>query len=241
MLMENMHDFYNSYWEYSKRIGHLAHEGTPPGRLLIAQSMITLNRKPLELLDVGCGGGGLGRIIRDKFGDQVRLTGVDISGVALEMAAKQYDHVIKSNIENGEFLKELQGKKFDYIVCLEVLEHLFHPVSLLNRLKDAVTVDGFIIISAPNFAFYRNRYATLKGDYPMEEILFDDIEHLHHWTYYSLLKLFQKTQLKIVDWDCDYDMPLILKALPLSVKKRLYRKFPNFFGNQIIFKATNKF
>jgi 2-polyprenyl-3-methyl-5-hydroxy-6-metoxy-1,4-benzoquinol methylase len=237
--MENMHDFYNSYWEYSKKIGHLAHEGTPPRRLLIAQSMVTSNKEPFELLDIGCGGGGLGRIIRNTFGNQVRLTGVDISDVALEMAAKQYDKVIKSNIENGDFLKELGGKKFEYIVCLEVLEHLFHPVSFLNRLKDAVTEDGFIIISAPNFAFYRNRYAALKGEYPREEILYDDIEHLHHWTYYSLLKLLEKTNLKMVDWDCDYDMPLILKALPVSVKKILYRKFPNFFGNQIIVKMTN--
>lgn len=235
-----MNDFYNSYWEYSKRIGHLAHEGIPPKRLLIVQSMIQLTKNPIELLDVGCGGGGLGKIMRERFHSQVRLTGVDISEVAVEMAAKYYDTIIKSNIENGEFLKELSGKKYDYIICLEVLEHLFHPISLLNHLKNSVSEDGFIIVSAPNFAFYRNRYAALKGEYPTEEILYDDTEHLHHWTYYSFLKLLKEAHLEIVNWNCDYDMPWIFKALPCSVKNFLYRKSPNFFGNQIIVMITNK-
>ena len=55
--MKNIKDFYEEYWRYRKKIGHLAQKEIPE-RLKIVCSMIKPDKFPINVLDVGCGGRG---------------------------------------------------------------------------------------------------------------------------------------------------------------------------------------
>src|SRR5690606_2165378 len=46
--------------------------------------------------------------------------------------------------------KELSGESFDYILCVDVLEHLKNPLEILKEVVKFLGPDGSVITSIPN-------------------------------------------------------------------------------------------
>lgn len=141
-----------------------------------------------SVLDVGCGGGALGLMLRrNGCGD---LYGVEYMAEPAAAAAGHYTHVDVMSIE--AYLEAAPHRVFDYIVCADVLEHLVDPWTVLAKLKGRLSPTGAIIASIPNI---RNRLVIaniLSGvfDYHDEGIL--DRTHLRFFTFNSIVSLFTK-------------------------------------------------
>lgn len=76
------------------------------------------------LLDIGAGVGELIELEKQKFEE---IYGIDVSEEAVEICHKRFgnDKNIRINLGNIDNLGELfKDKKFDYITCLDVLEHI---------------------------------------------------------------------------------------------------------------------
>lgn len=88
-------------------------------RLIISRQGLT---RKSEILDIGCGCGGLGLALRDQF-DVEHYTGVEINSYAAEVAKKMNS---KAKIYNGDFLhlseKELSEKQFDVVFSLSCMD-----------------------------------------------------------------------------------------------------------------------
>ena len=76
----------------------------------------------IECIDVGCGEGYLGKLLKKKFGDSLYLVGCDISRVALNHANPYFDENFQIDLDSDEIAEKISGRKFDYIFCLETLE-----------------------------------------------------------------------------------------------------------------------
>ena len=76
---------------------------------------------PQTFLDAGCGEGFVARRIIDALPD-IALTGCDVSGVALEIAASTNPEArfVAGSVADLPF----PGRSFDVVGCFEVLEHL---------------------------------------------------------------------------------------------------------------------
>jgi len=100
-----------------------------------------------EVLDVGCGNG----IIARGIGAQgYKVFGIDISEKAI---AKAKDLTTLPNVNFGVISAEeliAEGKKYNAVVCSEVLEHLDHPEKLLATLYESLADDGVLIVTVPN-------------------------------------------------------------------------------------------
>ncbi len=109
------------------------------------------------VLDVGCGGG----ILTESFASAgARVTGIDPSGAAIE-SAKAHAKESGLNIEYhaaspAEFLKDTP-KKFDVIVCAEVLEHLS------SEDLDAFLTDTLGMLKKGGLLFFATINRTLKA------------------------------------------------------------------------------
>jgi len=99
--MKDMKDFYEEYWKYRKKIGHLSQK-VIPNRLKIVCSMIKADKPITNILDVGCGEGGLGMLLKEKYSDNINIFGVDVSEEALELAKPHYDKIIRVNVESED-------------------------------------------------------------------------------------------------------------------------------------------
>ena len=143
----------------------------------------------ISVLDIGCGGGGLGSLLRPKGAS--RLVGIELNPVAAERARTIYDEVLVGNIEQLNFPWEPQS--FDCIVCADVLEHLIDPWSLLTRLHSLIKPTGYIVASIPNI---RNRGVIaeiLMGYFRYRDAGILDNTHIRFFTFNSAVHMFHQS------------------------------------------------
>ena len=119
-----------------------------PLRANYIKEKIELNNK--TVLDVGCGGGLLSEALYD-FGADV--TGIDAAGPGIEVAkihAKKNNKNIKYFEKTAEELCIDKRGCFDIVTCLEVLEHVPDPGSLVKTCIQLLKPGGALFLSTIN-------------------------------------------------------------------------------------------
>lgn len=125
--------------------------------------ILNLINKPLNVLDIGCGNGKLGELIKNKFTD-VNITGIDISSDALALAKKKGLNTIRQDIEDTKL--KVNNKSFNLIICTDVLEHVCSNYALLKEIHRALDDNGELIVTVPNVNAWYNRILCLAGKLP---------------------------------------------------------------------------
>ena len=97
------------------------------------------------VLDVGCGSGQTGTLLRPR--NPTRLVGLELNQEAAATAAQVYDDVLIGSAE--DVLTEVH-ELFDTILCYDVLEHLVDPWFVLGQLARLCVPGGRLHISVPN-------------------------------------------------------------------------------------------
>lgn len=104
--------------------------------------------KNLKILDIGFGHGDLEKIISNNFSCK-ELVGVDISGNSVKKMNKLYPkwRFIQKNISEVN----LPQKRFDYVLALEVLEHISARkiLKVLENIYKSIKPGGYLIITVP--------------------------------------------------------------------------------------------
>jgi 2-polyprenyl-6-hydroxyphenyl methylase/3-demethylubiquinone-9 3-methyltransferase len=102
------------------------------------------------VLDVGCGGGILSESMAERGAN---VTGIDLSDKALQVAklhllesGKQVDY---RKIAVEELAAE-QPARYDVVTCLEMLEHVPDPQSVITACARLVKPDGWVFFSTLN-------------------------------------------------------------------------------------------
>lgn len=117
-------------------------------RINIVHNFIALNAEKYKLLDIGFGQGALEEKLNRSFKD-CELWGIDISKESVSDKRRKYPNW---KFIVGDITKvNLPKKYFDYIVVLEVLEHI-NPskiLTVLSKIHASLKNGGHIITSVP--------------------------------------------------------------------------------------------
>lgn len=117
-----------------------------PLRLDWIHALADLNRK--RVLDVGCGGGILADSMARKGAD---VTGIDLASKSLRVAQLHALETGTPNIQyrevSVEALAQEQPASFDVVTCMEMLEHVPDPSSVVRACAELVKPDGWVFFS----------------------------------------------------------------------------------------------
>ncbi|MDC9729722.1 MAG: bifunctional 2-polyprenyl-6-hydroxyphenol methylase/3-demethylubiquinol 3-O-methyltransferase UbiG [Methyloprofundus sp.] len=119
-----------------------------PLRISFIQQFIALQDQ--RMVDVGCGGGILTEGLANKGAD---ITGIDLSQELLDVADL---HGLESGSSakyikiSAESLADAEAASFDHVVCMEMLEHVPEPGSVIAACAKMVKPGGYVFFSTLN-------------------------------------------------------------------------------------------
>lgn len=121
-----------------------------------------------QLLDVGCGGGILTEAMAQRG---ARVTGIDMGEAPLKVAKL---HALESGVQVEyrrlpvEQLAQEQPASFDTVTCLEMLEHVPDPASVVQACADLVKPGGQLFFSTINRTAKGWLFAVVGAEYVLK-------------------------------------------------------------------------
>lgn len=106
--------------------------------------------KGKKVLDIGCGGGILSEAMATAGAD---VTGIDMAEMSLDVARM---HLHESGLQvdyqltTAEAFCAHHAGQFDVITCMEMLEHVPEPGSIIAAAANALKSDGTLLLSTLN-------------------------------------------------------------------------------------------
>lgn len=159
--LQKFGDLAHKWWDINSEFKPL-HEINPL-RLNWIDGLVPLKGK--RVLDVGCGGGILSESMYFKG---ATVTGIDLGEKALKVAKL---HQLESGAKVDyqyiavEQLASLQPASFDVVTCMEMLEHVPDPASIVAACAALVKPNGTVFFSTINRNAKSYLYAVIGAEY----------------------------------------------------------------------------
>ena len=122
-------------------------------RRLIAERGYELDAKGRwELLDAGCGFGQYDHFILNRF-KNVHITSIDVKESYLEDNRTFFQKEIENEriqFQLADLLNMELKKKFDMIICIDVLEHIEDDQKVIQNLSNLLKKGGFFLMHSPS-------------------------------------------------------------------------------------------
>jgi glycosyltransferase involved in cell wall biosynthesis/SAM-dependent methyltransferase len=189
-----------------------------------------------RVLDLGCAGGQVGAMLRRRRGCHV--TGVDKFPLA---PGVELDRFILHDLNDG--FPPVDAGEFDYVLLLDVIEHLASPEAVVEQLRTALnfTPATRLLVSTANIGFAVNRLMLLAGQFNYGKRGILDLTHTRLFTFASFRRLFEQGGFRVVGTrGIPGPFPLAIRNAALSrfvlrVNQWLIAILPRVFSYQMFF------
>jgi methionine biosynthesis protein MetW len=176
------------------------------------------------VLDVGCDTGELA-----EFLPKVKYSGLEVDKDRIKELRQKKVQVFEKDLND----KTLSlGKKFDYIVMLDLLEHLLNPARVIKDLKKHLIKGGKMIIVLPNDYHLLNKFRFLANR-NLTEKPFWEYGHLHIFPIKQGKAFLHENGLKIINSAVLY--PEKPTVIPNFIKRLLAKASPNNFSRGVLY------
>ena len=112
-----------------------------------------------KVLDLGCADGTLLKFLKQQ--KNINWYGIEIDPSNIEKGIKNKINIIQMNLEDG--LSVFNDQFFDTVILSQTLQAIVNIDKIIDEMK---RVGKNIIVSFPNFGFWKNRFQILNGKMP---------------------------------------------------------------------------
>ena len=176
-----------------------------------------------KVLDLGCGNGSLLNYLKEKK---------DIKGFGIEknkdnwlLSLKNNIDVIQMDLEAG--LAGFETNSFDLVILSRTIQSMNHIEEIIHEM---MRVGKEVIITFPNFGYWKNRFQIMQGNMPVSDELpykWFETPNIHLCTIQDFDNLCRENKIKV-------EQRLIL------TDKKSVNFYPNFFGALALYKLVSK-
>ncbi len=176
-----------------------------------------------KVLDLGCGDGSLLNYLKEKK---------DIKGFGIEknkdnwlLSLKNNIDVIQMDLEAG--LAGFETNSFDLVILSRTIQSMNHIEEIIHEM---MRVGKEVIITFPNFGYWKNRFQIMQGNMPVSDELpykWFETPNIHLCTIQDFDNLCRENRVKV-------EQRLIL------TDKKSVNFYPNFFGALALYKLVSK-
>ena len=132
-----------------------------------------------KVLDIGCGSGQLAEKLKER--------GCHVHGLDWLDLEEPSNFDLYTRLDLNRHDVDLPKEEYDYILLLDVIEHLLRPEKLLEDLREQVKgKKPFIIITVPNVAFFLVSLRLLFGHFQYGKQGVLDLTHRRLYTFKSI-------------------------------------------------------
>jgi glycosyltransferase involved in cell wall biosynthesis len=157
---------------------------------------ITIRKVPprARVLDLGCAGGYLDVVLKDR--NRCRVVGVDVFPLA---AGIRLDGFHQHDLNQGP--PELRWQDFDYVLLLDVIEHLYDPEAFVQLLRSQLqsNLEIRLLVSTGNVAFFVTRLMLLFGQFNYGNKGILDRTHTRLFTFSTFRRLFEQNGFEVLE------------------------------------------
>jgi len=201
------------------------HESFVKTKFKFVSRLIPENSK---VLDIGCNDGKIRFFLKNPVYFAVDA---DKSSILKLSNEKIKAKAVDLNKDKLPFKNE----KFDFVLLLDILEHVANPKKLLLDAKSKLNPNGKLVISLPNDYHILNKIRFLFNKHLTQDP-FAPYGHLHYFPIKSGEKFLQKNGFDILEKI--YLAPVKPEIIPQFVKKILIHLFPQAFVRDVLY-VTN--
>lgn len=206
----------NYEYAYQSNQNSHNHDYTIPLLLqLIDRHVQTLaeKKKKLRILDLGCGNGSLSNFLTQKGYDVV---GVEESKSGIEIAAKNFPdcQFIQGSIYDLPYHR--LEEKFDIIISMDVIEHLFYPKELVRVARNCLKLGGRLILSTPYHGYFKNIALSVSGKMDKHFTCLWDGGHIKFFSVPTLTELLESEKYQDIQFTFAGRFPYLWKAMLCS-------------------------
>jgi glycosyltransferase involved in cell wall biosynthesis len=228
--------FYDRRFDCASKTGHQRYI---PKLDFNSPHLFALKRIPRgsRVLDLGCAGG--------LVGDAIRRAGNYVVGIDKYPPDQRavLDEFCQHDLNSG--LPPAARSGFDYVLLLDVIEHLYQPELFISELRRVCSGhETRIIVSTGNIGFLVTRLMLLAGQFNYGKRGILDLTHTRLFTFLSFKRFFEQYGFKVLEMHgVPAPFPLITKRkwlgrFLLALNAALIKLSRRFFAYQIVMVVT---
>jgi len=124
--------------------------------------VLAVGRVPANssVLNLGVADGSVASVLRAMG---CHVWGVEIDRWPPRCAKRICEDVAVEDLNQLDFASRFEGRRFDVVLMLDVLEHLPDPAAVLRHVGSVLAEGGWAVISLPNVAHVSVRLSLLEG------------------------------------------------------------------------------
>jgi len=195
-----------------------AHEYLFPGIIKVLDKFNV--QKDAYILDAGCGGGYIvGNLYKLGYSN---IYGFDVSTSGIEVAQKSYPEIAERFIVHDGYEEKLPAgipEKYDVVLSVEVIEHMFLPRVYLKNLKNWLKDNGLLVLTTPYHGYFKNLLIAILNKYDSHHNPLWDFGHIKFFSKSTLFKILEETGFQPVYFQGLGRIPFLWKSMLIVAKK----------------------
>lgn len=172
-----------------------------------------------HILDAGCGDGNF---TADIAARGHRCHGIDLSEGGIARARERYPRIDFATASLNDDLRTIFPgiREFDAIYSVEVIEHLYSPVTFARRAMEALRPGGLLIVTTPYWGYAKNVLLAVTGRIDRALTALWEGGHIKHWSRATLTRLLTEAGFEFVAFHgCGRPIPFLWKNMVIVVRK----------------------